>query len=96
MRRLLNLRYLKTNSKKLEAKPNKINIIPVKVDFPLPDKIDGIEHRLNLKGSYELPEHFLKKNKPQHLVGKTLRLAYLMEHWEEYVDKVVTVVGWAR
>lgn len=75
MRRLLNLRYLKTNSKKIEAKPNKINIIPVKVDFPLPDKIDGIEHRLNLKGFYD-SRTFPQKNKPQHLVGKTLRLGH--------------------
>lgn len=77
-------------------KPKKINIKPVKIDFPLPDQIEGIENRLNSLNTYELPEHFLKKHQPQHLVGKNLRLAHLLSNWESYVDKVVTVVGWAR
>ncbi len=30
------------------------------------------------------------------MVGKNVRLSYLLSNWEAYVDKVVTVVGWAR
>lgn len=89
MQRLLNLRYLKTTLRKAVIKP-------VKIDFPLPDKLQGVEGRLNEPNNYELPQQFIKKNKPTHLVGRTMRLAHLLSHWEDYVDKVVTVVGWAR
>lgn len=30
------------------------------------------------------------------MVGTNVRLSYLLAHWEQYVDKQVTVVGWAR
>ena len=43
-----------------------------------------------------MPEVYFKKNQPEHIVGQNVRLSHLLEHWEQYVDKVVTVVGWAR
>jgi asparaginyl-tRNA synthetase len=30
------------------------------------------------------------------LIGKNVRLSYLNQSWEKYVDQVVTVTGWAR
>jgi hypothetical protein len=36
------------------------------------------------------------KNTPEHVVGQNVRLSYLISHPEEYVNKVVTVAGWAR
>jgi hypothetical protein len=77
-------------------KPKKVNIKPVKIDFPLPDQIQGIEDRLNSLNTYNLPEQFLKKNQPQYVVGQNVRLSYLLSNWELFVDKIVTVVGWAR
>jgi asparaginyl-tRNA synthetase len=91
MNRLLS-KYLKSVVKK----PKKVNIKPVKIDFPLPEQIEGIEARLNSLNTYQLPEQFLKKNRPEHLVGKNVRLSHLLGNWESYVDQVVTVVGWAR
>ncbi len=92
MQKLLSIRYLKAAVKK----PKKAVIKPVNIDFPLPDKVQGIETRLNSLNTYKLPETFFKKNQPVTIVGQNLRLAHLLSHWEEYVDKVVTVVGWAR
>lgn len=92
MQKILGLRYLKTTVKK----PKKAVIKPVNIDFPLPETVQGIQKRLNSVNTYKLPEGFLKKNQPVTLVGQNLRLAHLLSHWEEYVDKVVTVVGWAR
>lgn len=89
MQRLLNLRYLKATVRKPVIKP-------VKIDFPLPNKLEGVEARLNEPNTYELPPQFFKKNRPTHIVGKNMRLAHLLAHWEDYVDKVITVVGWAR
>ena len=77
-------------------KPKKVNIKPVKIDFPLPEQMEGIEHRLNSLNTYLLPEQFLKKNRPETVVGRNIRLAHLLANWEQYVDQVVTVVGWAR
>ena len=50
--------------KKEKKKGPKVNIKPVKIDFPLPDKIQGSENRLNSKNSYHLPDMFYKKNEP--------------------------------
>ena len=86
MRLLLKTKYL----------VRKVNIVPVKIDFPLPTKVQGAEQRLNPANDYSLPETIFKKHQPNHLVGKTLRLAHLLQNWEHYVDKVITVVGWAR
>jgi|JI9StandDraft_1071089.scaffolds.fasta_scaffold331983_2 hypothetical protein len=88
----LSSKYLLSTVKKAK----KVVIKPVKIDFPLPDKVQGVEFRLNTPNSYALPEQFIKKNHPTYLVGKTMRLAHLLGHWEDYVDKVVTVAGWAR
>ena len=86
MHRLLKTKYL----------IRKVNIVPVKIDFPLPKAIEGADKRINTPNTYKLPEHLFQKHHPTHLVGSTLRLAHLMEKWEQYVDQVVTVVGWAR
>ena len=29
-------------------------------------------------------------------MGQNVRLSHLLEHWEQFVDQEVTVVGWAR
>lgn len=77
-------------------KAKKVNIKPVKIDFPLPETIEGIDNRLNSLNTYQLPESFYIKNKPKTLVGNNLRLAYLLANWESFVGEIVTVVGWAR
>ena len=41
--------------KKEKKKGPKVNIKPIKIDFPLPDKVQGIEQRLNSKNTYHLP-----------------------------------------
>ena len=92
MQKLLSIKYLKAVVKK----PKKAVIKPVNIDFPLPDKVQGVENRLNSANTYKLPEVFFKKNQPATIVGQNLRLSHLLHHWEEYVGKVVTVVGWAR
>ena len=74
----------------------KVNIKPVKVDFPLPTKLEGEEFRLNTPNTYKLPEHLIQKHQPPHIVGTNIRLQHLLSDWEKYVDQVVTVVGWAR
>jgi asparaginyl-tRNA synthetase len=91
MNRLVS-KYLLTVVKKAK----KVNVKPVKIDFPLPDKIEGIENRLNSLNTYSLPEQYLKKNKPETLVGQNIRLNHLLANWEQYIDQVITVVGWAR
>jgi len=68
MRLLLKTKYL----------VRKVNIVPVKIDFPLPTKVQGAEQRLNPANDYSLPETIFKKHQPNHLVGKTLRLAHLL------------------
>ena len=84
---------LLTQSKYLIRKPK---IVPVKIDFPLPNKVQGEEHRLNKPNTFKLPEHLIKKHQPTNLIGENIRLSHLLESWEQYVDKVVTVAGWAR
>ena len=78
MQKVLSLRYLKATVKK----PKKAVIKPVNIDFPLPDKVQGIENRLNSLNTYKLPETFFKKNQPVTLVGQNLRLSHLLSHWE--------------
>jgi hypothetical protein len=36
-------------------KAKKVNIKPVKIDFPLPETIEGIDNRLNSLNTYQLP-----------------------------------------
>ena len=74
----------------------KVNIKPVKIDFPLPTQIEGIEHRLNATNTFQLPPTYANKHKPEHLLGQALRLSHLLANWEGYVGKQITVVGWAR
>lgn len=82
--------------KKEKNKGPKVNIKPVKIDFPLPGKVQGIEHRLNSKNTYLIPDMYFKKNEPEYLVGKTIRLYHLMSNPENFIDQVITVSGWAR
>lgn len=100
MHRITNLRYLISdvpkNAGKTASKAVKPNIKPIKIDFPLPDSVKGIENRLNSKNTFSIPEVYGLKNKPEAVIGKNVRLSYLLEHQDEYVDKVITVTGWAR
>lgn len=82
--------------KKPKDKKVKENMKPVKIDFALPEVVKGIEARLNSKNNFILPDQFGQKNKPEFLVGKTIRLNYLTEHAEKFVDEIITVSGWAR
>ena len=62
MHRITNLRYLLADAPKKvanvvnPAKGVQPNIKPVKIDFPLPDKVMGIENRLNSKNTFEVPK----------------------------------------
>lgn len=59
-------------------KAKKAVIKPVNIDFPLPEKVEGIENRLNSLNTYQLPDSFIKKHKPVTLVGQNVRLAHLL------------------
>lgn len=99
MHRVTNLRYLLADVPKAVgtgAKKPKVNVKAVKLDFPLPEKVIGIENRLNSKNTFEIPKQYTHKNRPQTVIGKNVRLSYLLAHSDEFVDKVVTVTGWAR
>lgn len=102
MHRITNLRYLladipkKVGNATQGAKGPQTNMKPIKIDFPLPDKVKGIENRLNCKNAFEVPKELSVKNKPEFVIGKNVRLNYLMSHAEEYINKIVTVTGWAR
>lgn len=95
MNTLCGLKYALSNAVK-KVKVKKTVIKAVKIDFPLPDKVIGIEKRMNTGGSFALPEYIYQKVKPEHLIGTNVRLLHLVNNWEKYVDQVVTVVGWAR
>lgn len=56
----------------------KTNIKPVKIDFPLPEQVTGIDKRLNTKNTFSLPEQYTNKHYPEYLVGKSVRLQYLI------------------
>lgn len=79
-----------------KAKGPKVNLNPVTIDFPLPEKVIGVENRLNSKNTFQLPPQFSQKNVPEFTLGKNVRLSYLMDHAEQYIDQVITVTGWAR
>jgi len=42
----------------------KANIKPVKIDFPLPTTIQGIDTRINTLNTYQLPLNYGQKNQP--------------------------------
>lgn len=93
MNKLVKLKYLVS----LSAKAVKKAVIkPVKIDFPLPNSVQGIENRLNSSNSYALPASVYAKVKPTFLVGSNVRLQHLLSQHQDYLDKMVTVVGWAR
>ena len=101
MHRITNLRYLiaevpKNIKPAPAAKVQKGNAKTVKIDIPLPTSVKGIENRLNSKNTFEVPKVFSTKHKPEHVIGQNVRLSYLVEHHQEYIDKIVTVTGWAR
>lgn len=103
MHRITNLRYLIAEVPKI-VKPAPAAKVPKpatnpkapKIDVPLPTGVKGIENRLNSKNTFEIPVQFSTKHKPEHVIGKNVRLSYLIEHHQEYIDKIVTVTGWAR
>jgi hypothetical protein len=72
-------KYLLTTVKKAKKAP-KVNIVPVKIDFPLPTKLVGSENRLNQGTSFNIPEITIKKNKPQFLIGQNTRILYINEN----------------
>lgn len=100
MIRITNLRYLLAETPKVvqaaQNKAQKVNVKPVKIDFPLPDKVAGIENRLNSKNLFHIPQEFSQKHQPEAVIGKNIRLSYLLKDWAKYVDQVVTITGWAR
>jgi len=42
---------------------------------------------MNHANTFALPEVFLKKNKPENIVGKNIRLAYLLANWQNFLDQ---------
>lgn len=50
--------------KKEKKKVEKVNMKAVKIDFPLPEAVQGIDGRINSKNAYLLPQSFYKKNQP--------------------------------
>lgn len=48
-------KYLQSTAQHHAKKVKKAVIKPVKIDFPLPEKVQGIESRLNTANSYLLP-----------------------------------------
>ncbi len=71
-------KYLLNTVKKVK-KP-KVNIVPVKIDFPLPTTVVGAENRLNKDTSFNIPEITIKKNKPEFLIGQNTRILHINEH----------------
>lgn len=99
MHRVCNLKYLLadvTKNAKNVVKAAKGNIQAVKIDFPLPDKVQGIEKRLNSKNTFEIPQQYSQKYKPEVVIGKNVRLSFLNQRPDDYIGKIVTVTGWAR
>lgn len=99
MHRVCNLKYLLaevTKNTTNAVKAAKGNIKAVKIDFPLPEKVQGIEKRLNHKNTFEIPKEYSQKYKPEIVIGKNVRLSYLNQRPEDYIGKIVTVTGWAR
>jgi len=47
-------KYLVHTVKKVAKKP-KVNIKPVNIDFPLPEKLEGSENRLNTPNTFSIP-----------------------------------------
>lgn len=85
MHRVCNLKYLLADVPKNATnvvKAAKGNIKPVKIDFPLPDKIQGIEKRLNNKNTFQIPKEYSQKYKPEIVLGKNVRLCYLNQNPE--------------
>jgi len=79
-----------------KAKVSKVNMNPVNIDFALPEKVTGIENRINTKNTFELPQQYSQKNVPEFSMGKNIRLSHLMASGEKYADQIITVTGWAR
>lgn len=99
MFRITNLKYLIAETPKVvptKVKAPKVNMQAVKIDFPLPEKIQGIEKRLNSNCSFVIEEKFRTKQQSPAVIGKNIRLAYLNSHPNDFVDQIITVTGWAR
>jgi len=48
-------KYLVHTVKKVVKKAPKVNIKPVDIDFPLPEKVEGSENRLNIPNTFQIP-----------------------------------------
>lgn len=48
-------KYFLTTVKKTTKKAPKVNIVPVNIDFPLPNSVVGSENRLNKGTSFNIP-----------------------------------------
>ena len=73
-----------------------VNIFPIDVDFPLPQKFVGEENRLNSPYNLEIPQVLSQRNKSETLVGSILRVDYVLANAAKYLDKNITVAGWAN
>lgn len=72
-------KYVLSTVKKPKKAP-KVNIVPVKIDFPLPTKLEGAENRLNQGTAFNIPEITIKKNRPEFLIGQNTRILHINEH----------------
>lgn len=71
-------------------------IFPVEVDFPLPKTIVGSDKRMNVPLKFEIPKELGIRNKPSTLIGQVLRIDEVLRNHEKYLDKTITVAGWAH
>lgn len=72
-------KYLINTVKKAKKAP-KVNIVPVKIDFPLPERVVGSENRLNTLTSFKIPEATVQKNRPEFLIGSNTRIIHINDN----------------
>ena len=81
---------LKTLSTSLIRYP-RIKFIKIK-EYP---QMEGLSESLqNLK--FGVPEQFLHKLEAKNAFGDLLRVRYVLEHPNEFFDKVGVVAGWSK
>lgn len=85
---VINFRYSK--------KERKVNIFPIDVDFPLPKEIVGSDKRMNVPIKFEVPKELGRRNRPTCLIGDVLRVDEVLRNHKNYMDKEITVAGWAN
>jgi hypothetical protein len=72
-------KYLINTVKKAKKAP-KVNIVPVKIDFPLPERVVGSEKRLNTSTTFKIPEATVQKNRPEFLIGSNTRIIHINDN----------------